>query len=133
MCIPYMCYIFFIIWVVMTQFHDVSININKKIIKSKWDSWNLELDINKNIYKKIYIKNAQESFNVYCDALYSDPEQESMKEKAKLIFNTNLNSLENDPSIILTDEDINKIMDTLPIGMDIVEHARNVWLIKNSE
>jgi adenosine deaminase len=119
--------------VVLTQFHDVSNNINKKIVKSKWDSWNMELDINKNIYKKIYIKNAQESFNAYCDALYNEPEQESMKEKAKQIFYTNFNSLENDPSIILMDEDIDKIIETLPVGMDIVEHARNVWLIKNSE
>jgi adenosine deaminase len=133
MCIVYMIYIFFIIWVVLTQFHDVSNNINKKIVKSKWDSWNMELDINKNIYKKIYIKNAQESFNAYCDALYNEPEQESMKEKAKQIFYTNFNSLENDPSIILMDEDIDKIIETLPVGMDIVEHARNVWLIKNSE
>jgi len=128
-----MAYVLFIISVVITQFHEMSINMNKQLIKSKWEFWNLELDTNKNIYKKIYIKNAQESFNVYCDALYSEPEQQLIKEKAKLIFNTNLNSFENDPSIVLTDEDINKIMDTLPIGMDIIEYARKVWLIKNSE
>lgn len=133
MCVLYMAYVFFIICLVITQFHEMSINMNKQLIKSKWEFWNLELDTNKNIYKKIYIKNVQESFNVYCDELYSEPEQQLIKEKAKQIFNTNLNSLENDPSIILTDEDINKIMDTLPIGMDIIEYARKVWLIKNSE
>ena len=111
MCIVYMAYVFFIIWVILTQNHDITTNTNKQIIKSKWNSWNLELDINKNIYKKVYIKNAQESFNAYYDALYIESEQELIKEKAKEIFNTKLNSLEND-------EDIDKIIDTLPIGMD---------------
>lgn len=133
MCLIYTAYGFFIMWIIFTQHHDVSINTNKQIIKSKWDSWNMELDINKNIYKKIYIKNAQESFNAYCDALYIEPEQESIKEKAKQIFYTNLNSFENDPSVIITDEDIDKIIETLPIGMDLVEHTRNIWLKKNSE
>ena len=135
MCVIYMAYIFFIIWVVITQFHDVSININKKIVKSKWDSWNLELNNNKNFYKRVFNKYAQKLFDAHFDELFSDSGQESKKEKAKLKFNTNLDLFvnENEPFIILTDEEINNIIETLPIGMDIVEHTRNVWLLKNYE
>lgn len=119
------------IWGVLSYFRHVKKNNYTNIIKTKWNSLNLELDIKRNNYKIKKIKNIQESFNVYCDAYYNEPEQKLLKQKVKKTFNYNLNFLINSPLIILTDEDINNIIDTLPSGISIAQHARRVWLKMN--
>jgi hypothetical protein len=137
MCVNYItCIIFLYTSLVIIQNRAMLYQTNKHIVKLKWSEWDKDLFIN----QKIYRTDVENIFNSFCDVMYADTNQEyiifdheDLKDRAKQIFYSRLNLIERDIPVKITDEDINKIVETLPLNMNIVEYAKNAWLIKNTD